>query len=67
MLCTDYVVFYISAHIGKCLDDDIFILHAQKRVQGKIVGQFGAQSIAQCLQHCLNTNGCRVSNIPCTV
>ncbi|CAD5223252.1 unnamed protein product [Bursaphelenchus xylophilus] len=58
--------FCLPAHHGKCLDDDIFILHAQKQVRGHIVLQVVAYSIAQCLQACLNTPHCRSATLVST-
>ncbi|CAD5217093.1 unnamed protein product [Bursaphelenchus okinawaensis] len=58
--------FCLPAHHGKCLDDDIFILHAQKQVRGHVVQQTAAYSIAQCLQACLNTPNCKSATLVST-
>uniref|UniRef100_A0AC34GSY9 Apple domain-containing protein n=1 Tax=Panagrolaimus sp. ES5 TaxID=591445 RepID=A0AC34GSY9_9BILA len=51
--------FCLPSHRGNCQEDEIFILHVQKKVETKPLKVSSSNSITSCLQACLNANGCQ--------
>ena len=49
-----------SEHRSVCQEDEVFILHVDKRVGTEVIGEVGAASITACLQACLNSPACAV-------
>lgn len=50
----------IWASRGMCQEDEIFILHVQKKISIEAIGIETANSITGCLQHCLDMRRCKV-------
>uniref|UniRef100_A0A7E4VS17 Apple domain-containing protein n=1 Tax=Panagrellus redivivus TaxID=6233 RepID=A0A7E4VS17_PANRE len=54
--------FCLPVHRSNCQEDEIFILHVQKRVTSKAIKTTSSNSITSCLQACLNHNGCQAAS-----
>uniref|UniRef100_A0A915ET02 Apple domain-containing protein n=1 Tax=Ditylenchus dipsaci TaxID=166011 RepID=A0A915ET02_9BILA len=55
--------FCVPAHQGvQCQEDEIFILHVQKKIRSETIRSVPSNSIAACLKACLNTKKCRSSS-----
>uniref|UniRef100_A0AC34QDM0 Apple domain-containing protein n=1 Tax=Panagrolaimus sp. JU765 TaxID=591449 RepID=A0AC34QDM0_9BILA len=51
--------FCLPSHRGNCQEDEIFILHVQKKITSQVLQVATSNSITSCLQACLNANGCQ--------
>lgn len=54
--------FCLPSHRGNCQEDEIFILHVQKKLSSSIIKTASSNSITSCLQACLNVPGCQTAS-----
>ncbi|CAJ0565885.1 unnamed protein product, partial [Mesorhabditis spiculigera] len=53
--------FCLPKHPNECQEAEVFILHIEKRIKGTPMKEKLSQSITQCLEACLNEDGCATS------